>query len=865
MLGQTTDSLNTPMNIAIAIHSRLLTTPQPPTDFPTVSTDAAIPSLTPNSSKYTKRGVLYDGKDFTVTMSWHISGNTWDVMLQLDSKSSSLVNPWLGLGLGTGMLKTSQMYVCGAFQQNNTTSVTFREHSSPLSYIPPSISSTKSATGVSGFINTTSFSCSFTRSMSGNPTMVEGPMNFIFAFNPRSGLNFQGIYFTQHQPQHKGILILDLATGAVRQLGANLFIRKQIHGIGMMIVWMVMFPFGAYLARYLRSILSQWLVVKVFNQILGTLFMFMFLYFIVSAEVILAPTKIHNVMGIFMILYVSLQVFVGVLSHMGLRMEFLDQYREYTRKFHFLSGYALLMMGMVQVGLGINLLYPLSDPRDGIVFWVVYFSLIVFWVLLFVMTELYWKHKVYTRVHTSKSSDALNRKVGDTKLGKYTWKSIDEAVNKGAMLVVANGKYVYDMSKWIHSHPGGQIILHTVNGTDITCDYFNESGFDAELFVPQAEAPKRPSVPPPTPYNGLSRADIISVTRRSSVSSLSQIGRVRSITEQDWAKVRKARRTHVHTRLAIERLASMIVGELQHDVEQDLGTLSSKSTLIGDSDVPFSPFEYRRYAVVAQETVDETTMRIKFCLVYPFDIRTKQPKSFLAGQYVELQSKLPTGGRIARSYYPINGDITSFEILLDMKANGLMTQYLARQKPGERQIKIRGPFGTPIVSPHKELYTLETLHFITDGIGIAPLFQFIHSYYLTVGVRIKVLQSYEANLPDELTITQNDQVKIQQHYWDGWCFGINVSTHKSGSFPVGCTAPLLATRIVLHYKGIEPISKNILESMSVSFPQLFQVDLGCKQVPTVATAQNAVVVSGSEALQDQCRASISGKVTFLSI
>jgi hypothetical protein len=852
------------MNLAIAVHSRLLTTPQPPTDFPSVSTDGVIPSVVPNLNKFSKRALLYDGRDFAVTVHWLVSGNTLEVMLQLDSRSTTLANPWVGLGLGTGMLKASQIYVCGAFQRNNTASVTFREHSSPMSYIPPSIASAKSAQGISGAINSTSFSCSFTRTMSGTPAMVEGPMNFIFAFNPRSGLNFQGIFFTQHQPQHRGVVMLDLATGTVRQLGANSFIRKQIHGIGMMIVWMVMFPFGAYLARYMRSFLTQWLVVKVFNQILGTLFMILFLYFIISAEVILALTKVHNVMGIFMITYVSLQVFAGVLSHMGLRVEFLENYREYTRRFHFVSGYGLLLMGAVQVGLGIDLLYPLSDPRDGIAFWAVYFSLLCFWILLFGITELYWKHRVYTRVSTTKSSDTLKQKASDRSLGKYTWQSIDEAVNKGAMLVVANGKYVYDMSKWIHSHPGGQIILHTVNGTDITCDYFNESGFDAELFVPQAEAPKRPHVPPPTPYNGLSRADIISVTRRTSVSSLSQIGRVRCITEQDWAKVRKARRTHVHTRLAIERLASMIVGELEHDLDQDYSTLSSKSTLIGDCDTPFSPYEYRRYAIVAQEQVDDTTLRIKFCLVYPFDIRTKQPKSFLAGQYVELQTKLPTGSRITRSYYPINGDITSFEILLDTKVNGLMTQYLVRQKPGERQVKIRGPFGTPILT-HSELCAVETLHFVTDGIGIAPLFQFLHSYFLTVGVRLKVLQSYEANLPDELTIAKNDQVKIQQHYWDGWCFGINVSTHKSGSFPVGCTAPLLSTKIILHYKGEEPVGKNILDCMKVSFPALFEVDLGCHFLPKISTKQNAVVVAGSPSLQVQCRASISGNVTCLQI
>ena len=49
----------------------------------------------------------------------------------------------------------------------------------------------------------------------------------------------------------------------------------------------------------------------------------------------------------------------------------------------------------------------------------------------------------------------------------FTWDQVNEGVQRGAFLVVCDG-FVADIRRWIHSHPGGEKILHRVIGTDIT-------------------------------------------------------------------------------------------------------------------------------------------------------------------------------------------------------------------------------------------------------------------------------------------------------------------------------------------------------------------------------------------------------------
>jgi cytochrome b involved in lipid metabolism len=132
--------------------------------------------------------------------------------------------------------------------------------------------------------------------------------------------------------------------------------------------------------------------------------------------------------------------------------------------------------------------------------WIIFFAILAGWIIFFSVAEGYnifinrsAKQQGKSAVTTPGDDDKTDHKYAavenrisqsmalsrDSKSNfiSYTFESLDEAVVDGALLVVANGKYVYDISNWINSHPGGQIILYSVIGTDITSDYFLEAGY----------------------------------------------------------------------------------------------------------------------------------------------------------------------------------------------------------------------------------------------------------------------------------------------------------------------------------------------------------------------------------------------------
>jgi hypothetical protein len=87
------------------------------------------------------------------------------------------------------------------------------------------------------------------------------------------------------------------------------------------------------------------------------------------------------------------------------------------------------------------------------------------------------------------------------------------------------------------------------------------------------------------------------------------------------------------------------------------------------------------------------------------------------------------------------------------------------------------------------------------------------------------LKNYEPQLPDEIAVRQGDIVRISHHYFDGWCYGENLSRGTIGSFPVGCTIPTKPFKVILiniisHPQ--ETMGQYILDGVKLSYPDLFQ-------------------------------------------
>ncbi|KAJ1553916.1 hypothetical protein HK096_005824, partial [Nowakowskiella sp. JEL0078] len=155
---------------------------------------------------------------------------------------------------------------------------------------------------------------------------------------------------------------------------------------------------------------------------------------------------------------------------------------------------------------------------------------------------------------------------------QFTWITLDEAIVNGEKLIVGAGRFVYDISTWINSHPGGSVILYGVLGTDVTQDFFNEAtDFDKDSFFPQKAAPLQPIHKSSfrTPNWNTSTPSIYSVASVDTLDStldkhalLAKELRGNVFTTDDWEYVLKARRIHGHSQQGMAKIANLLVGEI---------------------------------------------------------------------------------------------------------------------------------------------------------------------------------------------------------------------------------------------------------------------------------------------------------------
>ncbi|KAJ1554531.1 hypothetical protein HK096_003099, partial [Nowakowskiella sp. JEL0078] len=457
-------------------------------------------------------------------------------------------------------------------------------------------------------------------------------------------------------------------------------------------------------------------------------------------------------------------------------------------------------------------------------------------------------------------------------LRNLTWKALGEAIVSGEMLVVGSGRYIYDISSWIAGHPGGTQILNTVIGTDITNDFFNElSTYDADNFFPKEKVPKHNKVrkieQEAVEFSKIKEKNWATPALRTMAppslerNILSKIDELRKsqITTEDMKMIQKARRIHKHSQKAGEKIKSLIVGELVTHAGvpypiQEFGKLVVS---------PFDPFEYRRYALTSRKLVSPASPNhttpvylCHFVLLYPYQGRVNEPEEeFTAGQSVEIQAQI-NDDIVSRYYTPISGTIKSFDIIIKVIPTGKLTPLFTkpdRMLLGNKQFKIRGPFGRPLIPQNiwddctlsrklailsapplepgltpKQLAVLsgwrdnldpnqpvmvtkipncpKTLDhsfrlqrwtrilFISAGSGLAPYLQILRDHFLPEN---KIVYAYSDVLcvnPEELTVTAGDGILVMRHVEDGWAFGKNMNTAQEGLFPMSATVPLCGVR-----------------------------------------------------------------------
>ncbi|KAI9326103.1 hypothetical protein DFJ73DRAFT_767099 [Zopfochytrium polystomum] len=740
------------------------------------------------------------------------------------------------------------------------------------------------------------------------------PADLLWAFNVHPTPTASQPWKVWHGDHHRGAFKINFASGVGNPAPTSAVSDKVVHGSLMISAWLVMFPLGIFWSRYARSWSSLnkgWMWVHIGVQSTGAVVVFISMLFKrFTNPVYVSPTTPpfflmnyppHQILGYTLIFLLVFQVFMGVFNRLSLSVASIDPYRELFHLVHTWGGRLLAMTAVVQMFLGIDMLYPFEDITDfdrGLGMWVVLILLLIVCVVGLVGMEAYWLLRVKridkggwmklrsfgpealdwsssskdgggaggakrfvggwtgslpTFYSTGPKAGSVSSSEYELPTKSYTWKDIDAATSQGNLLVVANGKYVYDVNKWIYSHPGGQIILKSVAGTDITHDFFFEAGVDAESFAKrpskrmtranlQSQLPKvstqRLSVYYAGTAAGISQArraaGLNASTKRVSMSIEQNLFPL--LTEEEWKWVVKARRTHSHTRLAVQTLTKLQVGLLENDEEAldndggatnhwPAGTLSTVNS--ASANTQFSPWEYRRYALVdltleSSEPSQVPTYRLKFCLLYPHSsIRQNTPCHFEPGQHVEIQLPGTAGangrgdGPVSRYYTPVSGDPRCFEVLVKLRPGGVLTPRLLAMKEGERQVKIRGPFMAPtvpapvLVTPEdmgsaaaaalagpgakRAWWDIERVLFLCAGSGLAPAVHLMSHVMLPVDVPVYVVQDYEPTHVDELELKEGDWVTPKHHFLDGWAFGVRESTGQEGLFPLPITLPRSST------------------------------------------------------------------------
>jgi Oxidoreductase FAD-binding domain len=196
----------------------------------------------------------------------------------------------------------------------------------------------------------------------------------------------------------------------------------------------------------------------------------------------------------------------------------------------------------------------------------------------------------------------------------------------------------------------------------------------------------------------------------------------------------------VHSKNALFKLSQLQIGEIVSSEQDRRMSYSSVDTASALRDA-FDPYEYRRYALTLITPIaDGAGYKVRFCLLYPH--QAKQSPAILPGQCVEISTGL-AAENFSRYYSPF-GSMTALEIIVKNVPGGRMSTYLSSQRIAERQFKIRGPFGQPIVDPQRPLHsaTRDTLPanviFLAAGSGITPFLQLLRYSLLPTRVNLMV-------------------------------------------------------------------------------------------------------------------------------
>ncbi|KAI9151177.1 DOMON domain-containing protein frrs1L [Blastocladiella emersonii ATCC 22665] len=787
----------------------------------------------------------------------------------------------IGFG-GSSMITATEMYI--ARSQQGGKNITLTEYKPTGAYTRPSPATVRANTAITvlstkSLGDTGAFQVEFLRrNLQPGKVAVKNakiPIIFSYSISASAQIQFHGA--------NRGQAAVNFFTSDVDDDRLESSPALMAHAITMLVVFGFAFPLAVAIARYCRT-RDGWVVAHVGLQTLSCVAVIVAGALAISVSVL--GTSTHEYIGLFVFTAVIAQMIIGFGNLGRLLASSKSRWVRGLKFAHNYFGRAIVVAGFVNMPFGINVAYPVSGIESILAspFWIAYLALTSFWILFFAVME-FRRLRAASRGSPLGAAPLVGNKLDTRKfaaeqivikrtdLPAVTWREVDEQVVAGRMWVVGNG-FVYDVSKWIISHPGGQQVLYNVLGTDITMDYFNSALYDADLFVPWTDVPvvdysdpKGPALAP-----GAARRNSVGVRKspntltapgsnaaglRSRCAAATAGGGSRGggdtlgvpdakgaplggggpsrpaseceksgicdrdveadarILMEDWRMIVEARNQHFHSAQAIDKLKDLVVAKLD----------------TGDDEPKFVKNEYRRYALTAKELLsnenaDAEVFRLKFCLLYPNEVYAEEPLFFLPGQAIELQVRI-RGKFVSRYYTPVSGNMAVFDMVVKCLPDGAMSRVWRTAQPGEAQYKIRGPFGSPLMNPSRPLPMSngcwDEILLIGVGSGATPHLQLVSWYFLQTTFS---LRPSAANVPakaNELAVQRDEKVFIRHPLQNGWVYATNAHTGQDGIIHLSKLSPWIGRRpkvtVINAARNMDSlIGSDTLEAIAAAYP-----------------------------------------------
>lgn len=682
---------------------------------------------------------------------WKIDGNTFYGAQQISG-----TNGWAGIGFsrdigltmpGADFVISSKDETSNAYHVEQYVS-SGKGFDRPEERTPAKVTMISANTSADGKTTIFEWSRPLDTGLPGAQIISRGPRQMIFAYDTAQPyLVFHGA--------NRGTFVVDLfavdPTAVVSTTSTVVMATRTIHGIGMILIFALVYPFAVYIARYSRHT-DYWLTVHTTAQSVGGV-SFVALGTAAAATVAAIAVSSHAIVGITIFSMVAVQLVLGFAARLGLS----KRYTGYLpmKYAHRIFGALILIMGWVNIHLGLQKQWPSTYWIGSIVVGCVE----LFWILLFLLTELGYQgviafpmpddlikpamiqmkrfsNKVmgtadYEDDETPLTQSKAARSREDGLVPMMDWNEVNKRVSEGdEWLVIGDG--VYDISTWKATHPGGKEVLKRMIGLDVTAEFYDNTDRTNEPLESAADGST--VVKGTTVTRNQARVRNWFRTNPEAGQQQQQDLPMKSFTV---AKAPVAD-LHPHSTFAETKLESLLVARL-----------------IGGTRTERSRQEFRRFQVTKKVDVSLATVvpryrgspspdsendrdprpARRFSLIPISNPRKGDDQDILPGQTIELRARIKKK-IVVRSYTPISGSFAhGFDLAIKIYPRGLFTSYLDSVQPAKLTVEASGPHGTPLLCPNRQDGCWDVLLMIAGGSGVTPMLQLIrwHLYRHTRG------------------------------------------------------------------------------------------------------------------------------------